>query len=82
MTTLAGMVGKNGRTPKIGKRPKKDESIRIRVTQSQKAILTAAALKTGGGVSSWLLAVGLKAADDDEVRFRHPVPRRMSRVAS
>jgi hypothetical protein len=76
------MVGKNGRTSKVGKRPKKDESIRIRVTEEQKATLTAAALKTGGGVSSWLLAVGLKAADDGEVRFRHPAPRRMSRVAS
>ena len=41
---------------------RKEESIRIRVTEAQKRTLTRAATKAGLGVSSWLLSVGLQAA--------------------
>jgi len=44
------------------KAARKEESIRIRVTEEQKRILTDAAEKDGLGVSSWLLNLGLKAA--------------------
>jgi uncharacterized protein (DUF1778 family) len=40
----------------------KDDQIRIRVTAAQKKTLTEAAARTGIGVSSWLLTVGLREA--------------------
>ena len=42
---------------------KKTSQIRIRVTASQKAVLSAAADKAGLGISSWLLTVGLREAE-------------------
>ena len=52
--------------PKIKRRkPKalrKEESIRIRVSDEQKDTLTAAATRAGLGVSPWLLMLGLREA--------------------
>jgi len=42
---------------------RKEESIRIRVTAAQKKALQAAAQRCGLGVSSWLLSVGLREAE-------------------
>ena len=44
------------------KRERKEDRIIIRVTEEQKATLAAAAVKTGLGVSPWLLSVGLREA--------------------
>jgi uncharacterized protein (DUF1778 family) len=44
--------------------PRKDESIRIRVTRAQKKKLAAAARRAGLGVSTWLLTLGLRAAEN------------------
>lgn len=41
---------------------RKEADIRIRVTDDQKARLTAAAQRDGQAVSAWLLALGLKEA--------------------
>ncbi len=41
---------------------RKEDSIRIRVSDAQKKILTEAAIRAGLGVSSWLLTVGLREA--------------------
>jgi uncharacterized protein (DUF1778 family) len=46
------------------KQVRKEESIHIRVTTEQKQALTEAAERAGLGVSSWLLAVGLRAAQE------------------
>ena len=57
-------------TPTTTKRPKrrkqvrKEDSIRIRVTTEQKQTLAEAAERAGLGVSSWLLAIGLRAAEE------------------
>ena len=44
------------------KAARKEDSIRIRVTEEQKEVLTEAASGDGLGVSSWLLSLGMKAA--------------------
>ena len=44
------------------KQVRKDESIRIRVTAEQKQILSEVAARDGAGVSTWLLMMGLRAA--------------------
>ena len=44
------------------KAQRKEDSIRIRVTQEQKRTLTAAAERAGLDVSSWLRTVGLREA--------------------
>ena len=49
-------------TPTRRKEVRKEDQIRIRLTEEQKAILTEAATKAGLGVSSWLLALGLREA--------------------
>jgi uncharacterized protein (DUF1778 family) len=41
---------------------RKEDSIRIRVSDAQKKTLTDAAQRDGQGVSSWLLALGLREA--------------------
>ena len=51
--------------PKRRKQVRKEDSIRIRVTTEQKQTLTDAAVRAGLGVSSWILAVGLRAAQED-----------------
>lgn len=54
---------------KIRRKPKamrKEDSIRIRCTDEQKARLTAAAERDGQGVSSWLLLLGLREARKGE----------------
>ena len=51
--------------PKKRRKPKalrKEESIRVRVTDAQKKTLTDAATRAGLGVSSWLLTIGLREA--------------------
>jgi uncharacterized protein (DUF1778 family) len=56
-------------TPKKTRKPKalrKEDSIRIRVTEAQKEALTEAATKAGLGVSSWLLMLGLREAQRSE----------------
>lgn len=47
---------------KTPKRRNKEEHINVRLTAEQKAELTAAAVHAGLGVSSWLLATGLREA--------------------
>jgi uncharacterized protein (DUF1778 family) len=42
----------------------KADSIRIRVNAAQKQALTEAATRAGLGVSSWLLMLGLREADE------------------
>ena len=42
---------------------RKTELVRLRVSKTQKKTLADAALRAGLGVSSWLLMVGLKAAE-------------------
>ena len=53
-------------TPRIKRRKdvRKEDTVRIRVTTEQKEALTEAATKAGLSLSSWLLAVGLRAAQD------------------
>ena len=41
---------------------RKDDSIRIRVTEAQKKALTDAAQLDGQGVSAWLLGLGMREA--------------------
>jgi uncharacterized protein (DUF1778 family) len=41
---------------------RKEDSIRIRVSDAQKKALTDAATRAGLGVSSWLLMLGLREA--------------------
>ena len=54
------------KTPRVKRRKevRKEDSIRIRVTEDQKRILTDAAEHAGLGVSSWLLTVGLRAPQE------------------
>jgi len=49
------------------KEVRKDQDIRIRVTEEQKQTLTEAAERAGLGVSSWLLMLGLREAKKDTV---------------
>jgi len=49
------------------KRERKDDSIRIRVTEEQKRVLSAAAEREGLDVSTWLRSLGLRAAQDRRV---------------
>lgn len=52
-------------TKKKRRKPKaqrKEDSIRIRVTEAQKETLTAAATQAGIGVSSWMLSVCMREA--------------------
>jgi uncharacterized protein (DUF1778 family) len=65
MTDDAGPAPKKRRRGGVPKpeEAKKTSQIRIRVTASQKAILSAAADKAGLGISSWLLTVGLREAE-------------------
>jgi len=48
--------------PPRRKQVRKDLSLHIRVTEAQKAELSAAAERAGIGLSSWMLAVSLRAA--------------------
>jgi uncharacterized protein (DUF1778 family) len=48
--------------PKRRKQVRKELSLHIRVTEAQKAELSAAAERAGIGLSSWMLAVALRAA--------------------
>lgn len=41
---------------------RKEDQIRIRLTEDQKVVLTDAATRAGLGVSSWLLSLGLREA--------------------
>lgn len=50
------------KSPTRRKKVRKDKTIPVRVTEDQKKILATAAEKSGLGVSSWLLMLGLKAA--------------------
>lgn len=50
--------------PKRRKQVRKEESIRIRATAAQKQALADAAARAGLGLSSWLLAIGLRAAQE------------------
>jgi uncharacterized protein (DUF1778 family) len=45
---------------------RKEDSIRLRCTEEQKERLMAAAERDGQGVSSWLLALGLREARKTE----------------
>jgi uncharacterized protein (DUF1778 family) len=65
--TLGGMARTASTTTKRPKRRKlvrKEDSIHIRLTADQKQTLTEAAERAGLGVSSWLLAIGLRAAEE------------------
>jgi len=48
--------------PKKDRRERKEESIRLRVTEEQKRVLTEAAEREGLDVSTWLRSLGLRAA--------------------
>jgi uncharacterized protein (DUF1778 family) len=50
------------KAPVRRKQIRKEESIRLRVTAEQKAVLSRAAEKDGSGLSFWLLQAGLRAA--------------------
>jgi uncharacterized protein (DUF1778 family) len=50
------------KAPQRRKKIRKEKSIQVRVTAEQKRILADAAAKAGLGLSSWLLMLGLKAA--------------------
>lgn len=54
------MTVPKGRKRQRRKAVRKEESIRIRVTDAQKQALTEAATGAGLGVSSWLLMLGLR----------------------
>lgn len=54
------MTAPKGRKRQRRKAVRKEESIRIRVTEAQKQALTEAATGAGLGVSSWLLMLGLR----------------------
>jgi uncharacterized protein (DUF1778 family) len=54
---------KKRRKPKA---QRKEDSIRVRVTDAQKKTLTDAAARAGLGVSSWLLTLGLREAQQTE----------------
>ena len=53
---------------------RKDDSIRIRVSEAQKAKLVSAAERAGLGVSSWLLSIGLREADRKDRKGRLELP--------
>jgi uncharacterized protein (DUF1778 family) len=54
------------KAPRIKRRKevRKEDTVRIRVTTEQKETLTEAATQAGLSLSSWLLAVGLRAAQE------------------
>jgi uncharacterized protein (DUF1778 family) len=56
---MAETKAKKRRKPKT---LRKENQIRVRVTDAQKKTLTDAATKAGIGVSSWLLTLGLREA--------------------
>lgn len=59
------MTTQKTRRIKRRKDVRKDQDIRIRVTEEQKQTLTEAAARAGLGVSSWLLMLGLREANED-----------------
>ncbi len=61
--TLVRMASQKVRRVKRRKEVRKDQDIRIRVTEEQKQTLTDAATRAGLGVSSWMLTVGLREAN-------------------
>ena len=50
--------------PKRRKQIRKEDVIRLRVTTEQKQTLTEAATRAGASLSTWLLSVGLHAAEE------------------
>lgn len=58
------MASQKVRRVKRRKEVRKDQDIRIRVTEEQKQTLTDAATRAGLGLSSWLLMVGLREAKE------------------
>lgn len=50
--------------PKRRKQVRKEDTIRLRVTTEQKQMLTNAAERAGASLSTWLLSVGLRAAQE------------------
>lgn len=56
------MATQKTRRVKRRKEVRKDQDIRIRVTEEQKQTLTDASTRAGLGVSSWLLMLGLREA--------------------
>lgn len=59
------MASQKTRRIKRRKEVRKDQDIRIRVTEEQKQTLTDAATRAGLGMSSWLLMLGLREAGED-----------------
>ncbi len=55
------MAAKKRRKPKA---ERKEQVLRIRLTKEHKARLETAAKRVGTPVSTWLLAVGLREADE------------------
>jgi uncharacterized protein (DUF1778 family) len=60
------MASQKTRRIKRRKEVRKDQDIRLRVTEEQKQTLTDAATRAGLGVSSWLLMLGLREAGEDK----------------
>ena len=63
--TLGRMATQKTHRVKRRKEVRKDQDIRIRVTEEQKQTLTDAATRAGLGVSSWLLMLGLREANEN-----------------
>ncbi len=61
----ADLVSTPKTTRRTRKSPRKTYMLRIRMTEEQRTILEAAALKAGLDVSSWVRAVALAAAGQD-----------------
>jgi uncharacterized protein (DUF1778 family) len=57
---------KSSQEPRLSRRKavRKDETVPIRMTTEQKEMLANAAQSAGMGLSTWLLMLGLKAAQD------------------
>jgi uncharacterized protein (DUF1778 family) len=63
--TLGRMARQKAPRIKRRKEVRKEDSIRIRVTEEQKQALTGAAERSGLGVSSWMLMLALREAKKD-----------------
>jgi uncharacterized protein (DUF1778 family) len=66
----AAAKSKTTRRRRKSKAQRKEDSIRIRVTEAQKKLISEAAAQVGLGVSSWLLSVGLRKAPKVIARAR------------
>ncbi len=57
-------MARASKRPQRRKQIRKEETIRLRVTAEHKQTLTEAATRAGSSLSTWLLSVGLRAAQE------------------